>query len=143
VTWVKRIRKEFVGNRTSGFLFCTRTGRPLSQSNIVSRHLHKALKELGYVNPYTGTHKAGNHAFRRFRNTHLRNRTNCPDGVRKFWLGWAGKDMGDLYDKIKQDVAFRKEVAQQCGFGFELPLIVPNVPNCAAEVKVESTAEVV
>ena len=49
------VLKEFVGNRTSGFLFCTRTGRPLSQSNIVSRHLHKALKELGYVNPCTGT----------------------------------------------------------------------------------------
>jgi hypothetical protein len=25
-----------------------------------------ALKELNYMNPYTGTHKAGNHAFRRF-----------------------------------------------------------------------------
>jgi integrase len=133
--------KEFVGNRTSGFLFCTRTGKPLSQSNIVSRHLHKALKELGYVNPYTGTHKAGNHAFRRFRNTYLRNHTNCPKGVRKFWLGWAGKDMGDKYDKIKQDVAFRKEVAERCGFGFKLPLIVPNVSNCARELEVEATTQ--
>ena len=40
---------------------------------IIRRHLHKALKELNYMNPYTGTHKAGNHAFRRFRNTYLRN----------------------------------------------------------------------
>jgi integrase len=135
--------KEFVGNRTSGFLFCTRTGRPLSQSNIISRHLHKALKELGYVNPYTGTHKAGNHAFRRFRITYLRNRTNCAEGVRKFWLGHAGRDMGDLYDKIKEDVAFRKEVAERCGFGFNLLLIVPNVPNSAREVEVEGTTQVV
>ena len=50
--------KEFVGNRSSGFLFCTRQGKPLSPSNIIRRHLHKALKELGYVNPFTGTHKA-------------------------------------------------------------------------------------
>jgi hypothetical protein len=51
--------------------------------------------------------------------------------------------MDDKYDKIKQDVRFRKEVAERCGFGFELPLIVPNVPNGAAEVEVESAAEVV
>jgi len=30
---------------------------------------------IDYVNPFTGTHKAGNHAFRRFRNTYLRNET--------------------------------------------------------------------
>lgn len=52
---------------TSGFLFCTRNGKPLSPSNIIRRHLHKALKQLNYVNPFTGTHKAGNHGFRRFR----------------------------------------------------------------------------
>jgi integrase len=133
--------KEFVGNRTSGFLFCTRTGRPLSQSDIVRRHLHKALKEIGYINPYTGTHKAGNHAFRRFRNTYLRNYTNCPDGVRKFWLGWAGKDMGDLYDKIKEDVTFRRKKSEECGFGFQLcPSIAPIAPNCTVEAEVESVA---
>ena len=37
--------KEFVGNRASGFLFCTRQGKLLSPSNIIRRHLHKALKE--------------------------------------------------------------------------------------------------
>ncbi len=29
--------------------------------------------------------------------------------------------MSDLYDKIKEDVAFRKEVAQKAGLGFQLP----------------------
>ena len=61
--------KAFIGERKSGFLFASRTGKPLSSSNISRRHLHRALKGLGYVNPYTGTHKAGNHAFRRYRNT--------------------------------------------------------------------------
>lgn len=75
---IAALLKEFVGDRESGFLFCTRTGKPLSPSNIIRRHLHKALKELNYINPYTGTHKAGNHAFRRFRNTYLRNHTACP-----------------------------------------------------------------
>ena len=84
---------------------------------------------MNYINPFTGTYKAGHHAFRRFRNTYLRNRTTCPDGVRNFWLGHAGGGMGDLYDKIKEDVQFRKEVAEQSGFGFELPSIVPNVPK--------------
>ena len=32
------------------------------------------------------------------------------------------KDMSDLYDKIKEDVAFRRKWAERCGFGFELPL---------------------
>lgn len=29
--------------------------------------------------------------------------------------------MSDLYDKIKEDVAFRRKWAERCGFGFELP----------------------
>ena len=120
---------EFVGDRTVGFLFCTRKGKPLSATNIIRRHLHKALKELNYVNAFTGTHKAGNHAFRRFRSTYLRNKTQCPDGLRNYWMGHAGNGMSDLYDKIKEDVAFRREWAERSGFGFELPLVVPNVPK--------------
>ena len=99
-------------------------------SNVLRRHLHPALKKLGYVNEKTGTHKAGTHAFRRFRNTYLKNFTTCPEGVRDFWLGHAGTDMGDLYDKIKRDVVFRRQCAENCGIGFELyPLVVPSVPK--------------
>jgi integrase len=140
---IAALLKEFVGDRKSGFLFCTREGRPLSQSNIVRRHLHEALKRLGYVNPFTGTHKAGNHAFRRFRNTYLRNHTACPDGLIKFWLGHADKDMTDRYDRIREDATFRRDVAERCGFGFKLPGIVPNVPNCAEEPEVENAVQVV
>jgi integrase len=68
---IAALLKEFVGDRKSGFLFCTRNGKPLSATNIIRRHLHKALKELNYINPHTGTHRAGNHAFRRFRNTYV------------------------------------------------------------------------
>ena len=120
--------KVFIDGRKAGFLFCSRNGKPVASSNITRRHLHPALKQLGFVNSHTGTHKAGNHAFRRFRNTHLRNRTACPEGLLKFWMGHADESMGDLYDKIKEDVAFRKEWAEKCGFGFNLPSVVPNVP---------------
>ena len=130
---VANLLKSFVGARRSGFLFASRQGKPISSSNIVRRHLHPALKALNYVNPFTGDHKAGNHAFRRFRNTFLRNYTSCPEGLQKFWLGHAGETMTDLYDKVKEDKQFRLEWAEKCGVGFELPefglSIVPNVPN--------------
>jgi len=44
-------------------------------------------------------------------------------------MGHADETKGDLYDKIKEDVGFRKEWAQKCGFGFDLPSVVPNVPK--------------
>jgi integrase len=126
---IAALLKEFAGERRTGFLFCTRNGKPLGSSNILRRHLHPALKQVGFINPFTGTSKAGNHAFRRFRNTHLRNRTLCPEGLQKFWMGHANETMGDLYDKIKEDVEFRREWAERCGFGFKLPSVVPNVPK--------------
>jgi integrase len=39
---IATLLKEFVGDRESGFLFCTRKGKPLSPSNIIRRHLHRA-----------------------------------------------------------------------------------------------------
>ena len=100
--------RRFVKGRKAGFLFTSRNGKPIASSNIIRRHLHPALKQLGFINPHTGTHKAGNHAFRRFRNTHLRNRTGCPEGLRNFWMAHADESMDDLYDKIKEDEVFRR-----------------------------------
>jgi integrase len=137
---IARLLKDFVGDRKSGFLFSSRNGKPLSSSNVIRRHLHPALKELDYVNPHTGTHKAGNHAFRRFRNTYLKNYTECPKGLYDYWLGHAGKDMADLYDKIKEDVPFRKMWAEKSGVGFDLPSVVPNVPRKQSESEIAKAA---
>jgi len=127
---VAELLREYVGDRRSGFLFESRKSKPLSSSNIVKRHLHPALEKLGFINPITGTAKAGSHAFRRFRNTYLKNHTACPSGLFKYWLGHAPADMSDVYDKVKYDVAFRREWAEKCGIGFDLlPLVVPNVPK--------------
>ena len=81
--------------------------------------------------------KAGNHAFRRFRNTYLRNKTACPEGLRNYWMGHAGNSMDDLYDKIKEDIEFRQLWAEKSGYGFDLPSVVPNVPK----IEPESTEE--
>lgn len=88
------------------------------------------MKALGYVNPYTGTHKA-NHAFRRFSNTYLKNETSCPKGLRDFWLGHTGDSLDDLYDRVKDDVEFRRKKAEEYGIGFNLLSVVPNVPKIA------------
>ena len=132
--------RNFVGERTTGFLFQSRNGVPLSSSNVIRRHLHPALKELGYVNPCTGTHKAGNHAFRRYRNTYLRNETSCPKGLRDYWLGHTGNSMDDLYDRVKDDSAFRRKKAEEYGIGFTLPSVVPNVPRFAGKTKAAKAA---
>ena len=144
---VSELLRKFVGKRASGFLFQSRNGKPIESSNIVRRHLHPALKALGYVNQHTGDYKAGNHAFRRFRNTFMRNCTSCLDGLQKFWLGHAGDTMTDLYDKVKEDQQFRLEWAEKCGIGFELPEFGlfdvpkrPNVPRKADMKKAASAA---
>ena len=58
-----------------------------------------------------------------------RNYAECPEGLYKYWMGHAGRDMSDLYDKVKEDVVFRRKWAERCGFGFELLAVVPNVPK--------------
>ena len=42
---IATLLKRFVGRRKHGLLFCTRTGKPLSPTHIIRRHLHMALKE--------------------------------------------------------------------------------------------------
>jgi len=56
--------------------------------------------------------------------------------VRDYWLGHAGNTMDDLYDKVKDNAAFRKQKAAQYSVGFELPAsIVPNVPKERVKAK--------
>lgn len=108
---VSDMLKCFVGDRKSGLLFCDDKGKPLYSSDVATTHLCPALKILGYENNYDKSQKAGFHAFRRFRNTWLRNFTSCPQGLRQFWIGHEGKeidggmenkgDMGDRYDMIR------------------------------------------
>jgi hypothetical protein len=110
----------------------------LSQSNILCRHLHPALEEVGFE-------KCGAHSFRRYRNTYLRNFTACPESIRNFWLGWGSEGMSAHYDGIRGDVAYRRDVAKACGVGFDVPASLgsfePNEPKIEVEVSEEVAAK--
>ena len=122
-TSITAVLKEFVGNRTSGLLFCSKNGLPLLQSNLLRLSLHPLLKKLNQP-------KMGAHAFRRFRTTWLR-KQHAPEDLLRFWLGHANTSVTDGYSKLKEDVPFRKKVVEQVGIGFELPADKREVaPNC-------------
>jgi integrase len=112
-TEVAALLKELVGTRRSGFVFQTRLGTPLHQSNIIRRHLHPHLADLGVA-------KFGFHTFRRFRVTHLR-KNNAPEDLLRGWLGHSAASLTDRYCKLFEDVAYRKQVIERVGNGFELP----------------------
>jgi integrase len=101
------VLKEFIGSRTSGFLFQTKGGRPLSQRNIMRDSLHK----LGV---------RGFHAFRRFRVTHLRDQ-GAPEDLLRFWIGHADQSVTDRYSKMSKRIQSRKEWVEKAGLGFNLP----------------------
>jgi integrase len=110
---VAELLNQFIGDRRAGFIFETSSGKPLTQTNLLKRELHPILATLEIP-------KRGFHSFRRFRNTHLRN-SICPDGLLKFWMGHASKDMSDRYDRVRDDVVFRADAARRMGTGFEVP----------------------
>lgn len=132
---VAKVLVAFIGDRKTGLLFQTRHGKPLSQSNMLCRHLHPALEEAGFE-------KSGAHAFRRYRNTFLRS-TSCPLTLINYWLGWAGDSMSEHYDRSVLAAKFRKEVANRVGVGFDVPaqlnLIAPKTEQ-VAEVGISVTA---
>jgi integrase len=118
--------KAFVGDRQSGLLFTNRTGKPVSQTNLLRRSLHPILAELK-------VEKAGFHAMRRFRTTWLR-KQRAPEDLIKFWLGHAKESVTDGYSKLADDVEFRGQVAETAGAGFKIPApLIPMVPRISEE----------
>jgi integrase len=79
--------------------------------------------------------KAGNHAFRRFRDTYLRNEARTPDGIIKYWMGHDGKDMTDLYDKAGTWRKTRRDEAERAGIGFALPKKSVSCTDCTEKTK--------
>jgi integrase len=119
---IAEVLREYIGERTSGLLFQSKKGKPLSQTNISRRHLHPALAKIG-------AEKTSFHAFRRYRVTHLR-RSACNPDLVKFWLGHAKKEsITDTYSKLDRDEIFRQQEAKRVGIGFEIPSIVRTVRN--------------
>jgi integrase len=113
---VASLLKQFLQDRSTGYIFQTRSGKPTSPTNMLHRDIYPILERMGIS-------KRGFHAFRRFRNTFLRN-SLCPDGLLKFWMGHAGKDMSDRYDRVRENVELRRDFAKKVGVGFELPTAI-------------------
>ena len=136
---IAKLLKEYIGERKSGFLFSTRNGKPIASSNVIRRHLHPALEKLKYGNPHTGNHKAGNHAFGDSGTRTCGITRSVLKGFTSIGWGTPGKHERPL----RQDQRGRfipQEVGEQCGFGFELPSVVPNVPKKAAKTKAAKAA---
>jgi len=113
--------KASVGGRTSGFLFQSESGRPLTQRNVLRDGLGKIRKDMQLEKG-----KAF-HAFRRFRTAHLR-KNRVPWDLQKLWLGHANKDVTDRYaEQLKEDVEWRKQEAEKAGLGFKLPSVETSV----------------
>jgi integrase len=110
---VASLLKSFIGKRKAGYIFQTSGGKPVTQTNLLRRELHPLLNSIKIC-------LCGFHAFRRFRNTFLR-QSHCPDALLKFWMGHSAKGMSDLYDKSSEDLTYRRDVAKAMGVGFELP----------------------
>jgi len=56
-------------------------------------------------------------AFRRYRLTWLR-KNRVHSDLERFWMGHENETVGDGYGKMKEDVAFRLEQAEDSGLGF-------------------------
>lgn len=112
--------RSHIGKRTNGWVFETKKHKPHSVSNILKRYLHPILLGDETTPGVTGV-KAGEHAFRRYRNGYLRKKS-CPVGLLKYWMGHSRNiDMTDNYDGSPEDEAWRLETAEQIGTGFAVP----------------------
>jgi integrase len=109
--------KGYIGNRTNGFLFHADSGKPLLQRNILRDGLNPILTKLNLKQ-----NGKAFHSFRRFRVMHLR-KNRVPWDLEKLWIGYANKDVADRYAaQLKEDVEWRKGVAEKTGLGFALPV---------------------
>lgn len=111
-----RMLHTYLDGRTEGFVFRTKTGKPLSARNIERDSLDIILEEMN-------AKKDGKlfHSFRRFRSEVLR-KAKAPWQLEKQWLGHASRDISDRYaEGLAEDFEWQRMVAGQVGLGFSLP----------------------
>jgi integrase len=106
--------KKYIGGRTSGFLFETSGGLPMSPRNIARDNLHPILKRMG-------RESAGFHTFRRFRESILQ-MSEARTLLIDFWMGHANGEMSGRYGKqLLDNVQWRRDCAAKVGLGFAIP----------------------
>jgi integrase len=119
------ILREFRGDRREGWLFQTRSGRPLAQRNI----FRDSLQDLGV---------SGFHTFRRFRATHLEG-CKVPWKLLKFWMGHSDNDITSHYAG-PSNAKIRREEAEKAGLGFICDPVVTQKPQTSQIHMVENAA---
>jgi hypothetical protein len=113
VCWAALVKK-YIGGRTSGFLFETSGGLPMSPRNIARDSLHPILKKIG-------RESAGFHTFRRFRESILQ-MSEARTLLIDFWMGYANREMSGRYGKqLLDNIQWRRDCAAKVGLGFTLP----------------------
>jgi hypothetical protein len=156
---------DLIGNRTSGFLFCTESGSPILYSNLmknvfnplmwdrerpIMRREGKGWKKVGseklpgvigdkadFQEKENGRTGYGMHSFRRFRETYL-HLEGVPERVVDFWTGHGPETMGELYTKIKSETAKRREWCDKAGLGFSLQVKKQKVVKIKTKGKVKA-----
>ena len=110
------ILRNFIGNRTGGFLFQTANGTMFDPRNIARNNLEPILESMGRG-------EAGTlfNVFRRFREAVLQ-RSDARQILIDYWMGHSSSSMGDRYGKqLVEDVEFRQRQVKKAGLGFDLP----------------------
>jgi integrase len=111
-----RILRNFIGRRTTGFLFQTANGTMLDPGNIDRDSLSPILEEMG--RDEVGTRF---NVFRRFREAVLQ-RSEARQILIDYWMGHSNPSMGDRYGKqLVEDVEYRQQQVEKVGLGFDLP----------------------
>jgi integrase len=114
--------REHISTRTTGRLFLTRTGAPLSGNNARKRILQPLLAKLGIAH-------AGLHAFRHARTTMLR-KQGTPEDLQKLWLGHSSLRTTDRYSHTDQELDYRRKAASNVGLDL---IIGPHGPKNTPE----------
>lgn len=111
-----RILRNFIGDRTTGFLFRTANGTMLDPGNIDRDSLSTILEEMG--RDEVGTRF---NVFRRFREAVLQ-RSEARQILIDYWMGHSNPSIGDRYGKqLVEDVEYRQVQVKKVGLGFDLP----------------------
>ena len=117
--------RSYIGDRKSGFLFETETGKMLSPENLWRDGFAAIVREMGRKGVRF-------HAFRRFREAVLQ-ASECRELLIDYWMGHSNTEMGSRYAKqLVENRKFRGEWAEKVGLGFEIPKAVISEPGLIA-----------
>lgn len=108
------ILREYVGDRKSGFLFCTKSGKMFSKENLWRDGFQTVVRDMGREGVCYNS-------FRRFRESVLQ-ASDCRELLIDYWMGHSNDDMGSRYaNQLVRNKMFRAEWSAKVGLGFDIP----------------------